>query len=63
MGDAAVAVGGQKHHLIFPGVRAQRPAMAEDHGLTAAPVFVVKIDVAGVFFADRDVRHWNAPFL
>jgi hypothetical protein len=37
--------------------------MAEDHGLTAAPVFVVKIDGAGVVFADRDVRHGNSPFL
>jgi hypothetical protein len=63
MGNAAVSVGGQKHHLVLPGVRAQRPAMAEDYGLTAAPVFVVKINVAGVFFADRDVRYWNSPFL
>jgi hypothetical protein len=37
MADAAVAVGGQQGHLVFPGVRAQRPAMAEHHGLAAAP--------------------------
>ncbi len=27
MGDAAVSAGGQKHHLVFPGVRA-----AANHG-------------------------------
>ena len=33
MGDAAISAGGQKEHLVFKGVRAQRPAMAEDDGL------------------------------
>src|ERR1035437_8109990 len=51
MGDAAVSAGAQKHHLVFPGVRAQRPAMAEDHGLSAAPVLV--IDLRAVFRRDR----------
>src|SRR6266511_1119781 len=36
VGDTAVSAGGKKHHLVLPGVRAQRPAMAEDHGLFAA---------------------------
>ena len=57
MGDAAVSVRGQKHHLVFPGIRAQRPAMAEDHGLPTAPVFVVEFDVVGIFFADSNVWH------
>jgi hypothetical protein len=51
MGDAAVSVGGQKHHLVFPCVCAQRPAMAEDYGLSAAPVLV--IDLSVVFGCDR----------
>ena len=37
MGDAAVAARGQKEHLVLKGVRAQRPSMAEDHGLSRAP--------------------------
>ena len=40
--DTAVAVEAQKHHLVFPGVRAQRPAVAEDHGSSTAPVLVVE---------------------
>jgi len=43
MRDTAVSMGGQKHHLVFPGVRAQGPAMAEDDGLSLAPVFVVHL--------------------
>src|SRR5882724_7676683 len=31
--DAAVAARGQEEHLVLEGVRAQRPAMAEDDGL------------------------------
>jgi hypothetical protein len=30
MGDAAIAMGGQEEHLIFKGVGAEQPAMAED---------------------------------
>ena len=37
MRDAAIAARGQKEHLVFPGVRAQRPAVAEDHGLSRCP--------------------------
>ena len=47
MGDAAVAASGQKEHLVFEGVRAERPAMAEDDGLSGAPVLV--IDLRAVF--------------
>jgi len=46
MGDAAVAAGGQKKHLVLESVRAQRPAVAEDDGLTRAPV--VEIDFGPV---------------
>src|SRR2546426_12217164 len=49
--DTAVAVGAQKHHLVLPGVRAQRPSMAEDDGLSLAPVLV--IDLRAVFGCDR----------
>ena len=43
VGDAAVAVRGQEEHLVFEGVRAQRPAVAEDHGLPGAPVLVIDL--------------------
>jgi len=41
MGYAAESACGQEQHLVFPGVRAQRPAMTEDHGLPATPVLVI----------------------
>jgi hypothetical protein len=41
MGDAAAAVRCQKRHLVFKGVGAQRPAMAEDARLPSAPILVV----------------------
>ena len=43
VGDAAVAARAQKQHLVFPGVRAQRPAVAEDHRRAAPPVLVVDL--------------------
>src|ERR1035437_8199164 len=51
MGYRAKSTRGEKHHLVFPGVRAQRPAMTEDYGLTCAPVLVV--DCGSVFRRDR----------
>src|SRR5882672_1136882 len=42
MGNAAVSVGGEEEHLVFKGVRRQRPTMAEDNRLTRAPI--VEID-------------------
>ena len=32
----------KEQHLVFPGIRAQRPTMAEDHRLARAPVLVVR---------------------
>src|SRR5215831_7970459 len=43
MGDAPVAVGGEIEHLIFPGIRTQRPAMTKDHGLPFAPVLIINL--------------------
>jgi hypothetical protein len=51
MGDAAVSVVTEEEHLVFPGVRAQRPAKAEDDGLPRPPVLV--IDLRAVFGRDR----------
>jgi hypothetical protein len=40
MGDAAITVGRQEEHLVFEGVGAQGPPMAEDYWLSGAPVVV-----------------------
>src|SRR6266850_6096304 len=54
--DAAVTFGTQKQHLVFPGVRAQRPAMAEDNRLSFTPVLVV--DLRSVFGRNRRFEDW-----
>jgi hypothetical protein len=51
MRDAAVSARSQKEHLIFEGVRGERPAVAEDHRLPGAPVLVVNL--RSVFSSDR----------
>src|SRR6202035_2360472 len=43
MSDTSISVGRQKEHLIFKGIRRERPAMAEYDGLSAAPVLVVNL--------------------
>ena len=53
--NAAVAALRQKKHLIFKSIRAQRPAMTEDHGLSGSPIIIIDVDVSSVFFPDRDV--------
>jgi len=37
MRDAAIAIRGQEKHLRFPGIRAQRPAVAENHRSPGCP--------------------------
>lgn len=52
-GDAAVAMPGKKEHLGFPGIRTERPAVAEDDRCAGAPVLVVNLrSIAG-----RDRTH------
>ena len=43
MGDAAAVVGRQEHHLAFPGIGAERPAVAENDGFSCAPVLVIDL--------------------
>src|SRR5947208_2233903 len=57
MGDDAIAVFEEKEHLDVPVIGRQRPTMAEDDGLPAAPVFIIDVDVSSVFFSDRYVGH------
>lgn len=49
--NAAVAMGRQKHHLIFPGVSVEWPAVAEYNGWSGAPVLV--INLCAVFGGDH----------
>lgn len=51
--DATEASLGQKEHLIFERIGAQRPTVAENDGLSCAPVVV--INVRSVF--GRDCAH------
>src|SRR4029077_8167285 len=53
MGDAAISAACQKQHLIFPGIRVQRPPVTKDHGLSSAPVLV--INLSSILRGDR--RH------
>lgn len=43
VGDAAKPSRREQEHLALPAVRAERPAMTEDHHRARAPVFGVKL--------------------
>jgi CheY-like chemotaxis protein len=51
MGDAAISVRGEIEHLVFERIRGERPAVAEDHRLPGASVFV--INLRAVFGCER----------
>src|SRR6516162_10394710 len=59
MRNAAIPAIGEEEHLVFPCICVQWPAMAEDHGLTLAPVLVV--DLRPVFYSDE--RHFCSPLM
>src|SRR5262249_30294767 len=54
VGDAAIAARREIEHLILERVRAERPAVAENDRLPAAPVFV--IDLRAVLSRNRAHR-------
>ena len=51
MGDTAIAARSETEHLVFERVRGKGPAMAEDNGLSGAPILV--IDLSAIFGGDR----------
>src|ERR1700674_1299912 len=57
VGYDAIAMLEEEQHLRVPIIGRQRPAVAEDNGLSFAPVFIIDVDVSSVFFADGDVWH------
>src|SRR5262249_28406634 len=63
VGGAAVSACGQNAHRCFRGVCARWPTVAEDYGLSAAAIFIVDVDVAGIFFTNADVWHLKLSFL
>src|SRR2546426_4243789 len=63
VGYDAIAVPEEEQHLRVPIIGRQRPAMAEDDGLSFAPVLITDFDVGSVFFSDRYVWHFDLPLL
>src|SRR5512137_2234155 len=65
MGDAAAVVGRQEHHLAFPSIGAERPAVAENDGLSCAPVLVVDLRtilrVKCAHLAVLSLYQWGLP--
>src|SRR6266480_1120831 len=59
MGDDAIAVFEEEQHLRVPVIGRQRPAMAEDDGLSFAPIFIIDVDVSAVLFPDCYVWHFD----
>jgi hypothetical protein len=52
--DATESVRGENEHLRFPSVRRKRPSMAEDCGLSEAPI--LEIDLHTVLGGDHGHR-------
>ena len=69
--DAAIAVRRQKEHLVFDGIRAERPAVTENDWLPLAPVividlrpsFVVIVGMTNSFAVANEYRGACAPIL
>src|ERR1700684_3366178 len=40
MGDHAITMFQEEQHLVVPVVRAERPAMTENHGLSGTPILI-----------------------
>src|SRR5436309_7666582 len=59
MGDDAIAVFEEEQHLRVPVIGRQRPTMAEDDGLSFAPVLIIDVDVGSVLRSDCNVGHGN----
>src|SRR6476659_3353489 len=60
-GNDPIAFTEEKKHLRVPIIRRQSPAVTEDNRLSAAPVFVIDVDVSSVFFSNCHV--WHERFL
>src|SRR5439155_18820598 len=61
-GDDPITLGEEEQHLRVPIVRTEWPAVAEHDRLSAAPIFVIDVDVSSVFFSYSYVWHDDFPF-
>jgi hypothetical protein len=61
MGDASISSGGQKEHLVFKGIRGERPAVAENNRLSVAPILVVNLGAS--FHSNRGHMLFSSLFL
>src|SRR5678815_3488551 len=52
-----IAVAKKKKHLRVPVVRRERPAVAKDNRLPAAPVLIIDVDLSSIFFSYGNVWH------
>ena len=57
IGDDTVTCGQKRCDLLLPGSAAQGISVDKDYGVTRAMIFIVEIDVTGVFFTDSNVGH------
>src|SRR5580700_153242 len=62
VGDDPVTSLQQDGKLFLPRSATQWVSVDQDNGLPRAVVFVVKLDVARIFFSDSNVRHFESPF-
>src|SRR5258708_1507782 len=63
MSDDAIPVFEEEQHLCVPIISRQRPTMAENNGLSFAPIFIIDVDVSSVFLSDSYMWHYNFSFL
>src|SRR6187402_3572622 len=52
-----IAFAKEKKHLRVPIIRRERPAVAKDNRLPAAPVLIIDVDVSSIFFSYGNVWH------
>jgi hypothetical protein len=63
VGDYAKALIDEEKHLRIPIIRGERPAMAENDGLTLAPILVVDFDARSILFPNNYAWHGVFSFL
>src|SRR5438270_9868170 len=63
MSNDAIAVIQKEQHLRVPVIARKRPAVAEDDGLSFAPIFIIDVDVSSVLLTNGDVWHSSGSFL
>src|SRR5207302_4184786 len=63
MGNDAITVIQKEQHLRVPVIGRQRPTVAEDDGLSFAPIFIIDVDLSSVLLTNGAVSHGSGSFL